>query len=247
MPSASEAEEPAPQVPPVTMPSASEAEEPAPQVPPVTRLVLGSASTGRLSVLRGAGIEPLVVVSGVDEDAVIAELGPQATAGQVVAALAAAKADAVAAALDPDMANDCVVVGCDSMLEVDGRLSGKPDSADTARAQWNSMGGRAGVLHTGHCVLRLRAAAVVQSEAEVGSTAVHFAKPAASDLNAYIAGGEPLGVAGAFTLDGRGGWFVDRIEGDPSNVIGLSLPLLRRLLDRLGLSISQLWAANPPA
>jgi len=257
MPSASEAEKSAPQAPPMTMPRASEAEKSAPQAPPMTmpraseaeksapRLVLGSASAGRLAVLRDAGIEPLVVVSGVDEDAVIAELGPNATAGQVVAALAAAKADAVAAVLDPYVAGDCVVIGCDSMLEVDGRLSGKPETADAARAQWNSMGGRAGVLHTGHCVLRLRSGTVAQSEAEVGSTTVYFAKPAVPDLDAYIAGGEPLGVAGAFTLDGHGGWFVDRIEGDPSNVIGLSLPLLRRLLGRLGLSISRLWAANP--
>ncbi|MEB3019927.1 Maf family protein [[Mycobacterium] crassicus] len=213
----------------------------------MTRLVLGSASSGRLAVLRGAGIEPLVVVSGVDEDAIIAELGPNAPAGQVVAALASAKAEAVAADLDADVASDCVVVGCDSMLEIDGRLCGKPDSADAARAQWNSMGGRVGLLHTGHCVLRLRSGSIVRREAQVGSTTVFFAKPTAADLNAYIGGGEPLGVAGAFTIDGRGGWFVDRIEGDPSNVIGLSLPLLRRLLDAAGLSISQLWASSPEA
>ncbi|HTM83434.1 MAG TPA: Maf family nucleotide pyrophosphatase, partial [Mycobacterium sp.] len=202
----------------------------------MTHLVLGSASSGRLAVLRGAGIEPLVVVSGVDEDAVIAELGPHAPAGQVVAALAAAKADAVAAILDADIAADCVVVGCDSMLEFDGRLCGKPDSADAARAQWNSMGGRSGLLHTGHCVLRLNSGSIIQSESETGSTTVHFAKPTAEDLDSYIASTEPLRVAGAFTIDGRGGWFVDRIEGDPSNVIGLSLPLLRRLLDAVGLS-----------
>lgn len=217
----------------------------------MTRLVLGSASSGRLAVLRGAGVEPLVVVSGVDEDAIIAELGPNAPAGQVVVALAAAKADAVAAdlaaVLGTDVASDCVVVGCDSMLEIDGRLCGKPGSADAARAQWNSMGGRVGLLHTGHCVLRLRAGSTVQREAQVSSTTVFFAKPTASDLEAYVDSGEPLGVAGAFTIDGRGGWFIDRIEGDPSNVVGLSLPLLRRLLDATGLSISQLWTANPVA
>lgn len=211
----------------------------------MTKLVLGSASSGRLGVLRGAGIEPLVVVSGVDEDAVIAGLGPNAPPAQVVGALAAAKADAVTGVLDPDVAADCVVVGCDSMLEIDGRLCGKPGSSDTARAQWDSMGGRAGLLHTGHCVLRLRSGEAIQREIQVGSTTVFFAKPTKSDLESYIAGGEPLGVAGAFTIDGRGGWFVDRIEGDPSNVVGLSLPLLRRLLDSAGLSISQLWAANP--
>ncbi|BBX13948.1 MULTISPECIES: Maf family protein [Mycobacteriaceae] len=210
----------------------------------MTRVVLGSASSGRLAVLRGAGIEPLVVVSGVDEDAVIAGLDPHAAPAQVVAALAAAKADAVAADLDADVTGDCIVVGCDSMLDVEGRLCGKPDSADAARAQWNSMGGRTGLLHTGHCLLRLRDGAVIHREAEVGSTAVHFAKPAAADLDTYVASGEPLGVAGAFTIDGRGGWFIDRIEGDPSNVVGLSLPLLRRLLAAAGISIAALWAAN---
>lgn len=213
----------------------------------MTRLVLGSASSGRLGVLRGAGIEPLVVVSGVDEDAIIAELGPQAPAGQVVVALAAAKAEAVAADLDAEVASDCVVVGCDSMLEIDGRLCGKPDSADAARAQWDSMGGRVGLLHTGHCVLRLHSGSVVQREAQVGSTTVYFTKPTTADLESYIGNGEPLGVAGAFTIDGRGGWFVDRIEGDPSNVVGLSLPLLRRLLGAIGLSISELWTTNPVA
>lgn len=211
----------------------------------MTRLVLGSASSGRLAVLRGAGIEPLVVVSGVDEDAVIAELGPDAPAGQVVVALAKAKAESVAADLTTDLAGDCIVVGCDSMLELDGRLRGKPESADAARAQWNSMGGRVGTLHTGHCVLRLRDGAVVQSEAQVGSTTVFFAQPSAIDLDHYIGSEEPLWVAGAFTIDGRGGWFVDRIEGDSSNVIGLSLPLLRRLLQATGVSIAQLWASNP--
>ena len=211
----------------------------------MTRLVLGSASSGRLAVLRGAGIEPLVVVSGVDEDAIIAELGPDAPAGQVVIALAKAKAQAVAADLTTDLTSDCVVVGCDSMLEIDGRLCGKPESADAARAQWNSMGGRVGTLHTGHCVLLLRDGDIVGSEAQVGSTTVFFAQPTAQDLESYISSREPLWVAGGFTIDGRGGWFVDRIEGDPSNVIGLSLPLLRRLLQAAGVSIAQLWASNP--
>lgn len=211
----------------------------------MTRLVLGSSSAGRLSVLRAAGVEPLVVVSGVDEDAFVAALGPHTPAEQVVRELATAKADAVAVGLTGAVAADCVVIGCDSMLEVDGRLCGKPGTTDGALAQWRSMAGRAGRLHTGHGVLRLRAGAVAARQAETRSTTVHFAAPTTADLAAYVASGEPVGVAGGFTIDGRGGWFVDRIEGDPSNVVGLSLPLLRELLARVGLSVAELWAANP--
>lgn len=210
----------------------------------MTRLVLGSASSGRRRVLRGAGIDPLVVVSGVDEDAVAAALGPDAWPGDVVCALARAKAEQVAGELDGGVAADCVVLGCDSMLSIDGRLCGKPGSADAAASQWRLMGGRSGELHTGHCLLRLRDAAIAHREVESRCTTVHFADPTDADLRAYVAHGEPWHVAGGFTLDGLGGWFVDGIDGDPSNVIGVSLPLLRSLLGRVGLSVSALWAAN---
>lgn len=206
-----------------------------------TRVVLGSASPGRLTVLRQAGIDPLVVVSGVDEDAVIAALGSNTSPGDVVRVLAEAKADQVAASLDAGVAADCVVIGCDSMLYIDGRLVGKPASADAARSQWQSMRGRFGQLYTGHCLLRLLDGNISQRASESAFTTVHFATPTAADLDAYIGSGEPLAVAGGFTLDGLGGWFVDRIEGDPSNVIGLSLPLTRSLLQRVGLSVTQLW------
>jgi septum formation protein len=208
----------------------------------MTRLVLGSASAGRLKVLRQAGIDPLIVVSGVDEDAVIAALGSEASPGDVVRTLAQAKADQVATNLDDAVAADCVVIGCDSMLYLDGRLVGKPASADAARSQWQLMGGRSGQLYTGHCLLRLLDGNVVQRVSESPSTTVYFAKPSAADLDAYIDSGEPLAVAGGFTLDGLGGWFVDRIEGDPSNVIGLSLPLTRALLQHVGLAVAELWA-----
>jgi nucleoside triphosphate pyrophosphatase len=208
----------------------------------MTRLVLASASPGRHKVLRQAGIDPLVVVSGIDEDAVMAELGPDASPTDVVCALARAKAEQVAADLDPAVAADCVVVGCDSMLEVDARLVGKPGSADAAHTHWCTLGGRSGQLHTGHCLLRLRDGTITGREVESACTTVHFAVPAATDLRAYIDSGEPLNVAGGFTIDGLGGWFVERIEGDSSNVIGLSLPLTRRLLGRIGLSVSDLWA-----
>jgi septum formation protein len=207
----------------------------------MTRVVLGSASPGRLAVLRQAGIDPLVVVSGVDEDAVIAALGSNTSPGDVVRVLAEAKADQVAANLDAAVAADCVVIGCDSMLSIDGRLVGKPASADAARSQWQSMAGQSGQLYTGHSLLRLLHGNISQRASESSFTTVHFANPTAADLDAYIGSGEPLAVAGGFTLDGLGGWFVDRIEGDPSNVIGLSLPLTRALLRRVGLSVTELW------
>ena len=210
----------------------------------MTRLVLGSASPGRLKVLRQGGVDPLVVVSGVDEDAIIAALGPNASPGEVVGNLAQAKADQVAAGLDPDVTADCVVIGCDSMLYSDGRLVGKPTSPDAARSQWRSMSGRSGQLYTGHSLLRLLDGNADQRASESSFTTVHFGTPAEADLEAYIHSGEPLTVAGGFTLDGLGGWFVDRIEGDPSNVIGLSLPLTRALLQQVGLSVAELWAAN---
>ena len=207
----------------------------------MTRLVLGSASEGRRRVLRQAGVEPSVVVSGVDEDAIVTALGADAAPGDVVRSLAEAKADHVVTLLDAAVAADCVVIGCDSMLYLGGRLVGKPASIDAARREWQSMGGRSGQLHTGHCLIRLVDGKVTHRAAESFITTVHFATPAPADLDAYLASGEPLGVAGAFTIDGLGGWFVDRIEGDPSNVIGLSLPQTRRILGRMGLSIADLW------
>ena len=211
----------------------------------MTRLVLGSASSGRLKVLRQAGVDPLVLVSGVDEDGLIAALGPAAAPDEVVRALAVAKAEHVTAMLaDRDVTADCVVIGCDSMLYLDGRLCGKPESTEAARRQWQSMAGRSGLLHTGHCLVRVRDHAVARTEAETAVTTVHFGTPAVDDLQAYLASGEPLLVAGGLTLDGLGGWFVDGVDGDPSTVIGLSLPLLRALLSRVGLSVAALWAAN---
>jgi septum formation protein len=207
----------------------------------MTRLVLGSASEGRRRVLRQAGVEPVVVVSGVDEDAIVAALGADAAPGDVVRGLAEAKAEHVITLIESAIAADCIVIGCDSMLYLDGRLVGKPASIDAARREWQSMGGRSGQLHTGHCLLRLVDGKVTHRAAESFVTTVHFGTPTAADLDAYLASGEPLAVAGAFTLDGLGGWFVERIEGDPSNVIGLSLPQTRRMLGRMGLSIADLW------
>jgi septum formation protein len=212
----------------------------------MTRVVLGSASTGRLGVLRQAGLDPLVVVSGVDEDAVMASLAG-APPEKVVSGLAAAKADEVFTHLPAAVAADCVVIGCDSMLLLDGQLCGKPGDADTARRQWQAMSGRTAQLHSGHAVLVVRDGAVTHRLADTGVTAVHFGSPTGADLEAYLESGEPLGVAGGFTLDGLGGWFIEGIDGDPSNVIGLSLPLLRRMLAAAGISIADLWARHAPS
>jgi septum formation protein len=211
----------------------------------MTRVILASASSGRRKVLRQAGIDPLVVVSGVDEDAVTAQLGPQATPDEVTTALAVAKADAVAASLGADIAADCVVIGCDSMLYRNGALVGKPRTAEGAMRQWRQMAGSEGDLYTGHCVIRLRASAVVHRCSQSSCTTVIFGEPSEVELSAYIQSGEPLGVAGGFTLDGLGGWFVEGVRGDPSGVVGISLPLTRRLLQDTGLSVADLWNANP--
>lgn len=210
----------------------------------MTAVVLASASQGRLRVLRQAGIEPVVIVSDVDEDALIASLDADLPPEAVVAKLANAKALSVAARLTDELMSDCLVIGCDSMLYFDGRLRGKPGTAEAARRQWDSMAGKTGHLLTGHALLRLDAGVITHTEGDTGSTTVHFGHPSEVDLHRYVDSGEPISVAGAFTLDGLGGWFIERIEGDPSNVIGLSLPLLHRLLRRTGLLVSDLWASD---
>ncbi|WP_042383241.1 nucleoside triphosphate pyrophosphatase [Streptacidiphilus melanogenes] len=197
---------------------------------PKRTLVLASASPARLGLLRQAGLDPKVIVSGVDEDALSAP-----TPAELALVLAEAKAAAVAAAL----ADGELVVGCDSVLELDGKALGKPSDATDARARWTSMRGRSGVLQTGHCVIDTRTGARASATA---STTVHFGTPDDAEIDAYVASGEPLHVAGAFTLDGRSAPFVDRIEGDHGNVIGLSLPLLRRLLAEVDVRITDLWA-----
>ncbi len=207
--------------------------------------MLGSASPGRLKVLRQAGIDPLVIVSGVDEDRLTTTLGWDASPGDVVCALAQAKAERVAGELDSAIAADCVVIGCDSMLYIDGRLCGKPQSVADARQLWQSIAGRAGQLYTGHCVIRMLNHEIVHCEAQTSITTVHFGTPSPDDLEAYLASGESLRVAGGFTLDGLGGWFIDGVDGDPSAVVGIGLPLTRSLLDRAGLSVAALWADNP--
>lgn len=206
-------------------------------------LVLASASPARLAVLRAAGVDPHVVVSDVDEDAVAAAL-TDPSPDEVVVALAAAKAADVAARV-AGTHPDAVVVGCDSMLLINGSLVGKPGTADNARLRWRDMAGGTGELLTGHAVVRLTAGAIRHTAEAVASTTVRFGTPDDAELDAYIATGEPLSVAGAFTIDGRGGWFVDGVDGDPSSVIGISLPLTRKLLATIGIPITTLWSPTP--
>jgi septum formation protein len=203
----------------------------------VTTFVLASASPARLGVLRAAGIDPVVHVSGVDEDAETAALGALAPA-ELVTALARAKAHDVAVSHRQD---DAVVVGCDSMLHVRDTLVGKPHTVDEARRRWTVMAGGTGELLTGHCVLRVLDGVVTAEATGTAATTVRFADPPAAELEAYLATGEPLEVAGAFTLDAMGGWFVEGIDGDPSSVIGIGLPLVRRLLLEVGTSVTELW------
>lgn len=206
--------------------------------------VLASASPARRAVLRAAGVEPHVVVSCVDEDAVAAGLVNPAP-DEVVVALAAAKAADVAAKIAGTY-RDAVVVGCDSMLLVGGELVGKPGAADAAHERWRKMAGGTGELLTGHAVVRLVGGERRCAAEGVASTTIRFGTPDAAELAAYIGTGEPLSVAGAFTLDGLGGWFVDGVDGDPSSVIGISLPLTRRLLADVGVSVVTLWSATAP-
>ncbi|MFC4853469.1 Maf family protein [Actinophytocola glycyrrhizae] len=205
------------------------------------QFVLASQSPARLMVLRAAGIEPVVEVSGVDEDAITAALPADAPHEHVVVTLAEAKARAVA----PGHA-DAVIVGCDSMLSQDGELAGKPGTAERARERWKNMAGGEGRLMTGHAVLRVRDGVVDAVATGTVATTIRFGSPADDEVEAYIATGEPLSVAGGFTLDGFGGWFVDGVEGDPSSVIGISLPLTRGLLAEVGVRVVDLWATRSP-
>ncbi|MGR4883172.1 nucleoside triphosphate pyrophosphatase [Streptomyces sp. LARHCF249] len=194
-------------------------------------LVLASASPARLNLLRQAGLAPHVIVSGFDEDALDHD-----EPAELALALAEAKAGVVAAL---EEAAGALVIGCDSVLELDGEALGKPADAAEATARWKAMRGRAGILRTGHCVIDTVSGRQVSATA---STTVRFGEPTDAEVAAYVASGEPLHVAGAFTLDGLSAPFIEGIDGDHGNVIGLSLPLLRSLLGELGVSITDLWA-----
>jgi septum formation protein len=195
-------------------------------------LVLASGSPARLRILREAGIDPDVVVSGVDESGV-----DELTTERLVASLAERKAAAVAT-LRPG----ALVLGCDSMLDLDGTAFGKPATAHEVIELWRLLAGRTGTLYTGHCLLD-RAAG--RRASAVAATTIRFGTPSEAEIAAYAASGEPLSLAGGFSIDGRAAPFIDGIDGDASNVIGLSMPLLRQLLAELGILITDLWRGRP--
>jgi septum formation protein len=194
----------------------------------MVRIILASASPARLATLRAAGLDPSVEVSGVDESTV-SHSDPR----DLSVELARLKARTVAA-----NHRDGFVIGCDSVLEFDGQIHGKPADAEEAISRWRSMRGSSGVLHTGHCVID---ASNGQEIARAADTVVHFAGLDDEEIAAYVATGEPLNVAGAFTIDGLGGAYVTGIEGDPHTVVGISLPLLRELFSDLGVAWHTLW------
>ena len=201
----------------------------------VPRLVLASASPARRKLLDAAGIDCEVLVSGVDEATV------EASRPEVLsAALARMKAEAVAERLRSTGRGDehLLVLGCDSVLYFAGDILGKPEDAAEATRRWRAMRGGKGVLHTGHCLIDMATGRHAEGTA---ATTVHFADIDDTEIAAYIASGEPLEVAGAFTIDGLGAPFVTGVEGDPGTVIGLSLPLLREMLTDVGVRVTDLW------
>jgi septum formation protein len=202
---------------------------------PARTLVLASASPARLALLRATGFAPRVEVSGVDEDGV-----DGSDARDAACTLAARKAEAVAARLArEDEAAPSLVVGCDSLLVFAGEVRGKPASADQARAWWRGYRGRSGRLVSGHALVDV---ATGRRASGVAQTVVRFGRPSDAEVDAYVATGEPLAVAGGFTLDGYCAPFVDGVDGDHGTVLGLSLPLLRSLLADLDLAVTDLWA-----
>lgn len=214
------------------------------------RVCLASTSPARLMLLRQAGIEPLILAPEVDEDAVgaaaEADRGAALTPEELVLVLAKAKAADVVgrlAAQHPDF--DGIVIGGDSLFALGGRVYGKPHTAEVARQRWERMRGATGVLHSGHSVFRVRPGTAPVESAAIADASVTFAADVTdAEIDAYVASGEPLFVAGAFTVDSLGGAFITRVEGDPSTVVGMSLSTVRALAAELGVVWTDLWTAR---
>ncbi|MEM8673053.1 MAG: nucleoside triphosphate pyrophosphatase [Cyanobacteria bacterium P01_G01_bin.67] len=194
----------------------------------VPRFVLASASPARLKLLRMVGIEPIVCKSDFDEDQIQLQ-----EASELVTTLAKCKAETVA----PQF-SEALILGCDSVLTVNNRIYGKPESPKIALARWRGMRGKMGEIYTGHTLIDLKQQRQI---IRCGITQVYFADISDRTIEAYIATGEPLNCAGGFALEGKGGMFVDKITGCHSNVIGLSLPLLYQMLENLGYNVTNFW------
>lgn len=211
------------------------------------RVCLASTSPARLMLLRQAGIEPLTQSPGVDEDAVAAaaaaERGAELAPADLVLLLARAKAADVAQRLAEDGSFDGIVIGGDSMFEIGGRVYGKPYMAEEATRRWQEMRGATGILHSGHSVFRVSPGSAPVEATATAEASVTFAEDITdAEITAYVASGEPLLVAGAFTVDSLGGAFITRVDGDPSTVVGMSLSTVRRLAADLGVTWTDLWS-----
>lgn len=199
------------------------------------QLILASASPARTKLLSEAGIAHTVRVSDADEEALTAAAGPL-TPADTALLLARAKAESVAAGT-----RNALVIGCDSVFELDGLPYGKPWEPAVARERWRAMRGRTGVLHTGHWLIATDDGDTHLGHGELTSARVTFEDVSDAEIDAYVATGEPLECAGGFTIDGIGGAFLSSVDGDPHTVVGLSISTLRRLLARHGVAITQLW------
>ncbi len=206
-------------------------------------VLLASTSPARLALLRQSAIEPILLAPNVDEEALTLSLGPEADAATIVLELARAKARDVAARVGTHFPGfDGIVIGGDSMFELGGTLYGKPYEPAIAQERWQHMRGQTGTLHSGHCVIRIGPDVPEHEVSEVAHCRVTFAADIDdAEIDAYVATGEPLGVAGSFTIDGRAAGFIDHIDGDPSTVIGMSLPTIRRLVRDVGVQWPALW------
>ena len=211
----------------------------------MTKLVLASTSPARLRLLRDGGIEPVTISPGVDEELVTQlalEAGEITNTQDMVLLLAKAKAEAV---LSHPEAQGALIIGCDSSLDLDGESLGKPHEPEVAIERWKSMRGRSGRLYTGHWLIDNREnSSTPKAVGQATNTTVHFADLSDSEILAYVGTGEPLKVAGAFTIDGLGGAFIRAIEGDSHTVVGLSLPTLRDLCIKLGVDYPSLWSSK---